>query len=212
MATPEEFSDQEIFYSDCKDNAPPMSNTTIANETHESYGLSVSNFDQSLCHNLTSDSAYEGDISTVATDTLRQKKPLRKRKYSLAPILRMCYYGRKRMMTGKRHFISSVVEYSMGSTLGPSSRMIWFYSLMVSPEKLTKKNKVPDPIKADVICDMGASVSLAPLSIAQNWKMSIDKSHLISVLGTDGKKLSAMGTSFIYMKAPASPSWRRVKV
>ena len=70
------------------------------------------------------------------------------------------------MMTGKRHFISSVVEYSMGSTLGPSSHMIWFYSLMVSPEKPTKKNKVPDPIKADVICDMGASVSLAPLSIA----------------------------------------------
>ena len=34
------------------------------------------------------------------------------------------------------------------------------------PEKPTKKNKVPDPIKADVICDMGASVSLAPLSIA----------------------------------------------
>ena len=77
--TPEEFSDQEIFYSDCKDNAPPMSNTTVTNETHESYGLSVSNFDQSLCHNLTSDSAYEGDIFTVATDTLRQNKPLRKR-------------------------------------------------------------------------------------------------------------------------------------
>ena len=70
------------------------------------------------------------------------------------------------MMTGKRHFISSVVEYSMGSTLGPSSCMIWFYSLMVYPEKPTKKNKVPDPIKVDVICDMGASVSLAPLSIA----------------------------------------------
>ena len=61
-------------------------------------------------------------------------------------------------MTGKRYFISSVLEYSMGSTLGPSSRMIWFYSLMVSPEKLTKKNKVPDPIKADVIWDMGAFV------------------------------------------------------
>ena len=67
--TPEEFLDQEIFYSDCKDNAPPMSNTTVTNETHESYGLSVSNFDQSLSHNLTSDSAYEGDISNVATDT-----------------------------------------------------------------------------------------------------------------------------------------------
>ena len=39
-----------------------------------------------------------------------------------------------------------------------------------------------------------------------------DKSHTISVRGADGKKLNSMGTSFVYMKASASPSWKRVKV
>ena len=43
-------------------------------------------------------------------------------------------------------------------------------------------------------------------------KMKIDKSHLMSARGADGKNLSSIGTSFIYMKAPASPSWKRVKV
>ena len=83
---------------------------------------------------------------------------------------------------------------------------------MVSPDKPTTKNKVPEPIQANVICDTGASISLAPLSIAQTLKVRIDQLHLMSVRGADGKKLSSMGTSFIYMKAPASPSWRRVKV
>ena len=30
--------------------------------------------------------------------------------------------------------------------------------------------------------------------------------------GADGQKLSSIGTSYIYMKVPASPSWRREKV
>ena len=30
--------------------------------------------------------------------------------------------------------------------------------------------------------------------------------------GADGQRLSSIGTSYIYMKVPASPSWRRVKV
>ena len=115
-------------------------------------------------------------------------------------------------MTGKRHFSSSVVEYAAGTTLGSSCRKIPFYSLLVSPEKPTTKNKVPDPIQADVICDTGASISLAPLSIAQRLKMRINKSHLISVRGVDGKKLSSMGTSYVHMKVPAGPSWKRVKV
>ena len=115
-------------------------------------------------------------------------------------------------MTGKRHFVSSVIEYTAGATLGSSCRKIPFYSLSVSPEKPTKKNKLPDPIQADVICDTGASISLALLSIAQRLKMRINKSHMISVRGADGQKLSSMGTSYVYMKVPASPSWKRVKV
>ena len=43
-------------------------------------------------------------------------------------------------------------------------------------------------------------------------KMKIDKSNAMLVRGADGKRLSSMGTSFIYMKAPASPSWKWVKV
>ena len=42
--------------------------------------------------------------------------------------------------------------------------------------------------------------------------MKIDKSRTMSVRGADGKKLNSMGKSFVYMKAPASPSWKRVEV
>ena len=42
--------------------------------------------------------------------------------------------------------------------------------------------------------------------------MRVDKSCVTSVRGADGQKLSSMGTSYVYMKVPASPSWRRVKV
>ena len=34
----------------------------------------------------------------------------------------------------------------------------------------------------------------------------------MSVRGADGKKLNSMGKSFEYMKAPASPSWKRLEV
>ena len=64
--------------------------------------------------NGTSESAYEGDISTYATDTtLDTKRHKRLKKQNLAPILRTAYYGRKRLTVGKRHFVSSVIEYSV---------------------------------------------------------------------------------------------------
>ena len=34
----------------------------------------------------------------------------------------------------------------------------------------------------------------------------------MSVRGANAKKLNSMGKSFEYMKAPASPSWKRVEV
>ena len=98
---------------------------------------------------ITSESAYEGNISNYATNIslLLDTKQRRKLKGNrLAPILRRSYYGRKRLMTGKRHFVSSEIEYAAGATLGSSCRKIPFYSLSVSPEKPTTKNKVPDPI------------------------------------------------------------------
>merc|ERR1711867_318029 len=115
-------------------------------------------------------------------------------------------------MTGTRHFIPSVIEYSAGAALQYSDRKIPFISLSIAPDKPTKKNKVPNPLQTDVICDTGASISLAPISITRQLKMKVDKSRVTSVRGADGQRLSSIGTSYIYMKVPASPSWRRVKV
>ena len=42
--------------------------------------------------------------------------------------------------------------------------------------------------------------------------MKIDRSELISIRGADGKKIKVVGTSYVYMRDKASPSWRRVKV
>ena len=105
-----------------------------------------------------------------------------------------------------------MIEYFAGVSLGSSARKIPFYSLLVSPLKPKTKNKVADPMRTDAISDTGTSISLAPLSIAQKMKMKVDISHTMSMRGADGKRLSSMGTSFVYMKAPASPSWKRVKV
>ena len=196
-------TEEEIFYSDSEEDVEG---------TCDTHDISTLDLDHSQALNLTSESAYEGDISISATNTLLERKPKRKMKHKVAPILRTSYYGRKRMMIGKGHFVSSAIESSAGDTLGSLSRKILFYSLMVSPKKPTTKKKVLNPIRADVICDTGASVSLAPLSIMQTLKMRIDMSHLISIRAADGKKLSSMGTSFIYMNASASPSWRRVKM
>ena len=59
-------------------------------------------------------------------------------------------------MTGIRHFVSGIIEYSAGAALESSNRKIPFFSLSVSPDKPTKKNKVPDLMQANVICDTGA--------------------------------------------------------
>ena len=53
---------------------------------------------------------------------------------------------------------------------------------------------------------------MAPISIAQDLGMRIDRTELVSVRGADGKKIKVIGTSYIYMRDKASPSWRRVKV
>merc|ERR1711873_287083 len=143
---------------------------------------------------------------TVTIDSTQWKRTMRRR---LAPVLRTAYYGRKRLMGGVRHFVSSVTEYAAGASLGSSARKIPFYSLLVSPIKQKTKNKIPDPMRASVLCDTGASISLAPLSIARDMKIKVDKSQTRSVRGADGKRLNSMGMGVVYMKAPASPSWKR---
>ena len=46
----------------------------------------------------------------------------------------------------------------------------------INSDKPSKRNKVQNPNKADAICDTGASISLAPMAIAQNLKMKTDRS------------------------------------
>ena len=41
--------------------------------------------------------------------------------------------------------------------------------------------------------------------------MRIDRTELVSVRGADSKKIKVVGTSYIYMRDKASPSWRPVK-
>ena len=79
---------------------------------------------------------------------------------------------------------------------------------------LKSNNRNKNSIHQDtfVLCDTGASISLAPLSVAEGLGMKIDISELVSVRGADGKKIKVVGTSYVYMRDKASPSWKRVKV
>ena len=81
--SPKTSPEVKIFYSDCKE------------DTHETddYDTFNGDFNGSSTFNLTSKSAYEGDISTYATNTLLDTKRRKKlKKHNLAPILRMLYY------------------------------------------------------------------------------------------------------------------------
>merc|ERR1712082_441780 len=163
--------------------------------------------------NGTSESAYEGDTSTHANDvTIDSTKRKRAMRCRLAPILRTAYYGRKRLMGGIRNFVSSVTEYAAGASINLSSRKIPFYSLLVIPIKPKTKNKTPDPVITSVLCDTGASISLAPVSISKEMKIKVDKTRTRSVRGADGKRLKTVGMGVVYMKAKASPVWKRIEV
>ena len=111
-----------------------------------------------------------------------------------------------------RHFVSSVTEYAAGASINSSSRKIPFYSLLVTPVKPKTKNKTPDPVVTSVLCDTGASISLAPVAIAKEMKIKVDKTRTRSVRGADGKRLNSIGMGVVYMKAKASPVWKRIEV
>ena len=148
----------EIYYSDHKED----DSISFLNDVTDC------DINDNSIFNGTSESAYKGDISTYATNiTLKIKRRKRLRKHNLAPILRMAYYSCKRLMVGKRYFVSSVIEYSAGASLGSLSRKIPFYSLLVSSMKPKTKNKEPNPARANVLCNTGTSISLAPLSITK---------------------------------------------
>ena len=107
---------------------------------------------------------------------------------------------------------ASIREYTAGSSLQASARKIPFYTLLMSSSKPSNKNKSQQHLDAFVLCDTGARILLAPISIAQDLGMKIDRTELVSVRGFDWKKKKVVGTSYIYIRDKASPSWRWVKV
>ena len=72
--------------------------------------------------------------------------------------------------------------------------------------KPSNKNKSQQHLDAFVLCDTCASISLAPISIAENLGMKIDRTELVSIRGADGKKIKVVRMSYIYMRDKASPS------
>ena len=87
----------------------------------------------------TSDSANLADISNRAGDSsicdtlvdtdlddknVTAPRIKGKKKIIIPPTLRKGYYGRKRFRRGHRHYVSSVIKYTAGSTLGASARKI----------------------------------------------------------------------------------------
>ena len=118
----------------------------------------------------------------------------------MSPMLRRGYYGRKRARRGYRHFVSSALEYSAGSSLQASSQKIPFYTLLMSANKPSHKNKSQQHLEAFPMSDTGASISLALVSIAQQLGMRIDRTELISIRGADGKKIKVVSKSYIYMR------------
>ena len=82
----------------------------------------------------------------------------------------------------------------------------------MSAYKPNNKNKNLNHQEAFVLCHTGATISLAPLTVAEGLGVKIDRSELVSIRGADSKRIKVVGTSYVYMCDKASPSWRRVKV
>ena len=87
-----------------------------------------------------------------------------------------------------------------------------FYTLLMSANKPSHKNKSQQHLDTFVLHDTGASILLAPISIAQELGMRIDRTELVSVRGANRKEIKVIGTSYIYMRDKVSPFWRRVMV
>ena len=118
------------------------------------------------------------DLDSSVTMTPKIKS---KGRYLMSPMLRRGYYGRKRARRGYRHFVSSALEYTAGSSLQASARKIPFYTLLMSANKPSNKNKNQQHQDAFVLCDTGASISLAPVSVTENLGMKIDRTELFSI-------------------------------
>ena len=91
----------------------------------------------------------------------------------------------------------SVIEYTAGLTLGASARKIPFYTLLMSAYKPNNRDKNKIHKEAFVLCDTGASISMAPINVAEDLGMRVDRSELVSVRGANGKKIKVVGISYV---------------
>ena len=107
----------------------------------------------------------------------------------MSPVMRRGYYRHKQATRGYRHFVSSAIEYTVGSSLQSSSRKIPFYSLLIATSKPNHRNKKQPPEDTMVLCDTGASISLAPVSITQQIWMKIEMSEVVTIRSADGQKI-----------------------
>ena len=101
------------------------------------------------------------DSSTVMTPKIKTK-----RRYLMSPMLRRGYYGKRRARRGYRHFVSSALEYTAGSSLQASSQKIPFYTLLMLASKPSHKNKNQQHLEAFILCDTGASIQSL---LHNNW-------------------------------------------
>lgn len=189
------YDSEDIYMSD-----DDLSTSDSANLANISNGAG----DSLVCDTL---GDTELDESSVTTPKVKSRK-----KMIIPPTLCKGYYGRNRFRRGHRHYVSSVIEYTVGSTLGASARKIPFYTLLMSAYKPNNRDKNKIHQEVFILCDMGASISLAPINVAEGLGMRVDRSELVSVRGADCKKIMVVGTSYVYMRDKASPSWRPVNV
>ena len=105
------YSSEDIYMSD---NDSPVSDSANLADISGEAG------DNSTC-----DKYLDTSLSDTGVTTPKRRH---KKKVIIPPTLRKGYYGRKRFRRGHRHYVSSVIEYTAGSTLGALARRIPFYT------------------------------------------------------------------------------------
>ena len=119
-----EYNSEDIYMSN--DDSPMSDSANLAD-------ISSGAGDSSICDTFMDTDS--GDRSVIP------QKVRRKKRIKIPPTLRKGYYGRKRFRRGHRHYVSSVIEYTAGSTLGASARTIPFYTLLMSAYEPNNRNK-----------------------------------------------------------------------
>ena len=150
-----------------------------------SHSVNLADISSEIGDNSICDMYVDTDQSDTSVMTPKVKS---KRRYLMSPVLWKGYHGRKRARRGYSHIVSSTLKYTSGSSLGASARNIPFCTLLMSAKQPSNKNKVQQHLNAFMLCDTGASISLAPNSVAKNLGVKIDRTELSLLEGLMGRK------------------------